>query len=286
MVGLPDTRPFVLYTGSSVFIARSEVEVPFVRRWLEGLRTSSDAGLRDAAILIRPHPFNADAWVNADFSDLGPVAIWPRQRYTPAEESARTSFFDSLFYSAAIVGINTSAMIEGAILSRPVLSLLTPEFAGTQEGTLHFHYLLPENGGFLRVAHSLEEHEAQLAEVLRNPALVRQQTERFVGAFLRPHGLDVACTPLLAGAIERAGRETAAAPQRESLATKMFRAFVFPTAMLVQWFSEGGALHMAARSSKKSKKTGKVKKATTEKKEKHEKKEKKAKSPKTADATQ
>jgi len=286
MVGLPDTRPFVLYTGSSVFIARSEVEVPFVRRWLEGLRTSSDAGLRDAAILIRPHPFNADAWVNADFSDLGPVAIWPRQRYTPAEESARTSFFDSLFYSAAIVGINTSAMIEGAILSRPVLSLLTPEFAGTQEGTLHFHYLLPENGGFLRVAHSLEEHEAQLAEVLRNPALVRQQTERFVGAFLRPHGLDVACTPLLAGAIERAGRETAAAPQRESLATKMFRAFVFPTAMLVQWFSEGGALHMATRSSKKSKKTGKVKKATTEKKEKHEKKEKKAKSPKTADATQ
>jgi hypothetical protein len=114
---------------------------------------------------LRPHPFNADAWVNADFSDLGPVAIWPRQRYTPAEESARTSFFDSLFYSAAIVGINTSAMIEGAILSRPVLSLLTPEFAGTQEGTLHFHYLLPENGGFLRVAHSLDEHEAQLAEV-------------------------------------------------------------------------------------------------------------------------
>ena len=141
---------------------------------------SSDPLLRDAAVLVRPHPFNADAWVTADFSDLGPVAIWPRQRYTPAEESARTSFFDSLSYSAAIVGINTSAMIEGAILGRPVLSLLTPEFAGTQEGTLHFHYLLPENGGFLRVAHALDEHVAQLAEVLRHPELVREQTERFV----------------------------------------------------------------------------------------------------------
>ena len=210
MVGLPDTRPFVLFTGSSVFIARSEVEVPFVRRWLEGLRRSSDPLLREAAVLVRPHPFNADSWVNADFSDLGPVAIWPRQRYTPAEESARTSFFDSLAYSAAIVGINTSAMIEGAILGRPVLSLLTPEFAGTQEGTLHFHYLLPENGGFLRVAHALDEHETQLAEVLRHPELVRGQTERFVGAFLRPHGLDVACTPILAGALERAARETVA----------------------------------------------------------------------------
>src|SRR5688572_2080877 len=280
MVGLPDTRPFVLYTGSSVFIARSEVEVPFVRRWLEGLRTSSDSMLREAAVLVRPHPFNADAWVNADFSDLGPVAIWPRQRYTPAEESARTSFFDSLSYSAAIVGINTSAMIEGAILRRPVLSLLTAEFAGTQEGTLHFHYLLPENGGFLRVAHSLDEHEAQLLEVLKNPELVRAETERFVAAFLRPHGLDQACTPRLAEALERAGRETAAAPRRESLGTKMFRAFVLPIAVLVQVFSAGGALHIAARSSKK-----KPKQAKKDKREKTGKKDRKEKaSPKTVDA--
>jgi hypothetical protein len=242
MVGLPDTRPFVLFTGSSVFIARSEVEVPFVRRWLEGLRRSSDPMLRDAAVLVRPHPFNADSWVHADFSDLGPVAVWPRQRYTPAEESARTSFFDSLYYSAAIVGINTSAMIEGAILQRPVLSLLTPEFAGTQEGTLHFHYLLPENGGFLRVAHSLDEHEAQLVEVLRNPELVRAQTERFVAAFLRPHGLDVACTPLLASAIERAARDGSVAPRRESIRTRAFRVIAYPTAVLVSLFSEGGAL--------------------------------------------
>jgi hypothetical protein len=238
MVGLPDTRPFVLFTGSSVFIARSEVEVPFVRRWLEGLRRSSDPTLREAAVLVRPHPFNADSWVNADFSDLGPVAIWPRQRYTPAEESARTSFFDSLAYSAAIVGINTSAMIEGAILGRPVLSLLTPEFAGTQEGTLHFHYLLPENGGFLRVAHSLDQHEAQLVEVLRNPELVREQTERFVSVFLRPHGLQVACTPILAGAIERAARETAAAG-RESIASRALRVCAMPLAWIVGQFSTG-----------------------------------------------
>jgi hypothetical protein len=262
MVGLPDPRPFVLFTGSSVFIARSEVEVPFVRRWLEGLRRSHDPVLREAAVLVRPHPFNPDAWIDADFSDLGPVAVWPRQRYTPADESARTSFFDSLSYSAAIVGINTSAMIEGAILRRPVLSLLTPEFAGTQEGTLHFHYLLPENGGFLRVAHSLEEHEAQLVEVLRNPELVREQTERFVGAFLRPHGLDVACTPLLASAIERAARETAAAPRRESLGTRALRVFAYPAAVLVMLFSAGGALHIKRRPKKKKTTTTKASKAS------------------------
>ena len=42
------------------------------------------------------------------------------------------------------LGVNTSAMIEAAILGRPVLSVLAPEFAATQEGTVHFHYLLPE----------------------------------------------------------------------------------------------------------------------------------------------
>jgi hypothetical protein len=252
MVGLPDTRPFVLFTGSSVFIARSEVEVPFVRRWLEGLRRSSDPALRDAAVLVRPHPFNADSWVTADFGDLGPVAIWPRQRYTPAEESARTSFFDSLYYSAALVGINTSAMIEGAILRRPVLSLLTPEFAGTQEGTLHFHYLLPENGGFLRVAHSLTEHEAQLVEVLRHPELVREQTERFVATFLRPRGLEAACTPILAGAFERAARDSAAVPRRESIGTRVLRVIALPVAVLVMLFSEGGPLRARRGSLKKA----------------------------------
>ena len=67
-------------------------------------------------------------------------------------------------------------MIEAAILGKPVLSLMTPDFAGTQEGTLHFRYLLPENGGFLRVASTLEEHAGQLAEVLRDPEVTRAQT--------------------------------------------------------------------------------------------------------------
>ena len=40
VVGLDETRPFVLYVGSSVFIAPDEV--PFVERWLRGLRRAVD----------------------------------------------------------------------------------------------------------------------------------------------------------------------------------------------------------------------------------------------------
>ena len=230
MVGLPDDRPFVLFTGSSVFIARSEHEVPFVRRWIEQLRASADPTLRDAAVLIRPHPFNPEAWITADFSDLHPVAIWPRRRYTPAAEEARSSLFDSLVHCHAVVGINTSAMIEAAILGKPVLSIASPEFAGTQDGTIHFRYLRQENGGCVRVAASIDEHLGQLAAVLRDPALVRAETERFVASFVRPNGLTTACTPILADVIAHAGWK-GSAPAREAGTSRALRVLVWPVAV-------------------------------------------------------
>ena len=246
-VGLPDDRPFVLFTGSSVFIARSEVEVPFVRRWIEGMRASADPLLRDVAVLVRPHPFNPDAWIPADFSDLGGVAIWPRERYTPAAEEARTSFFDSLYYCDAVVGINTSAMIEAAILRKPVLSLLTPEFAGTQEGTLHFRYLLPENGGFLRVASSVEAHLTQLAEVLRDPERTRVETERFVGSFLRPHGLTTPCTPILAESIEQLARGGPRPRLEDAAGARLLRVLILPFAALAEVLTFEGGFRRWAR---------------------------------------
>ncbi|MGE0592547.1 MAG: hypothetical protein AB7G23_10100 [Vicinamibacterales bacterium] len=247
MVGLPDDRPFILFTGSSVFIARSELEEPFVREWVTALRQSGDPLLRDAAVLVRPHPFNCDAWTASDMSDIGPVAVWPRQRYTPAAEEARTSFYDSLHFSAAVVGINTSAMIEAAIVGRPVLSVTAPQFAGTQEGTLHFHHLLPENGGFLRMASSIEAHVPQLAEVLHDPDASRQQTARFVASFIRPHGLDRPATPILARTFEDLARTGRHAPARESMATKLLRVVVWPLALVVKWASLGADARPMAR---------------------------------------
>jgi hypothetical protein len=80
---------------------------------------------------------------------------------------------------------------------------------------------------------------------------VREQTERFVGAFLRPHGLDVACTPILAGALERAARETVTTPTRESIATKALRAIALPVALLVKAFGQDSPLRAKRRGMKK-----------------------------------
>jgi hypothetical protein len=200
--GLPDSEPFVLFTGSSSFISESSAEVAFVRRWIAGLRASRHRELREINVLVRPHPYNFHRWADDPVADLPRVTVYPRRPYNPVEQSSRDDFFDSLYYCAAVVGINTSAMIEAAIIGRPVCSMLTPEFANTQEGTIHFHHLLPENGGFLRIASTVEQHVDQLGDCLRDPAATRAETERFVASFIRPHGRDRAATPIFADVVE------------------------------------------------------------------------------------
>jgi hypothetical protein len=229
-VGLPDDGPFVLFTGSSIFIARAEVEMPFVRDWIDALRASGDPRVRGLNVLVRPHPYNGRAWNPDVYAGMPGVTVWPRGGYDPVDEASRAGLFDSLFFCEAVVGINTSAMIEAAIVGRPVLSIETPQFAGTQNGTLHYRYLLPENGGFLRVAESFDAHVRQLGGVLADPAAARAELARFVGAFIRPQGLDVAAMPRLADAIERHGASPAPVPVPVGIMARSGRLLLRPLA--------------------------------------------------------
>ncbi len=158
---------------------------------------------------MRPHPYNCHAWESDPLADLPGVDRVSRARgYNPIDEENRADFFDSLYHSAAVVGINTSAMIEAAIIGRPVFSLLAEEFAGTQEGTIHFHHLLPENGGFLRIASTIDEHVRQLSDRLRDPEAARAETQRFV-AQLHP-----AAWPRASGDADLCRRHRAAGTRR------------------------------------------------------------------------
>ncbi len=199
-VGLDPAKPFVLFVGSTASISAPEAEVAFVRRWIKALRAVP--ALSQVGVLVRPHPYNAEHWRDFDLTALPDVEVYPRSA-NPVNEADRQDYFDSLFHSETVVGVNTTAMIEAAIVGRAVHAVLADEFQDTQGGTLHFQYLLAENGGFLRVGKSLPEHAAQLAETLANPDVGREACTRFVGAFIRPHGIDVHATPVLADALER-----------------------------------------------------------------------------------
>ena len=177
-------------------------------------------------MLIRPHPYNAEHWRDSDLSALSGVEVYPRSA-NPVNESDRQDYFDSLFHSETVVGVNTTAMIEAAIVGRTVHAVLADEFHDTQGGTLHFQYLLAENGGFLRVARSLPAHAAQLAETLANPAVGREACARFVGTFIRPHGIGVQATPVLAEALERLAASGPRPILRPALSSYPLRVFLW-----------------------------------------------------------
>ena len=193
--GLNPSRPFLLYLCSSRFVAPGEVA--FVRQW--ALAVLQDPSTGGCGILVRPHPANAEQWDGVDLTDIRNTAVWRE----PPKVQADPALYDSLHHCAVVVGLNTSAMIEAGILGKSVYTIETPEFAGGQEQTLHFHYLLARNGGLVEVAENLRQHCAQLAEWMASPDAGASRSRRFVESFVRPRGIDRPVAPILADEIER-----------------------------------------------------------------------------------
>jgi hypothetical protein len=210
-VGLAPNRPYVLFCGSRSNIGDG-VEPAFVRRWIEAIRGDEAELDGDIGVLVRPHPERVD-WRNESLNEFSNAEIWPRTVGNSIAPEARSDYFDSLYHAAAVVGINTSAMIEAAIVGRPVLTVLAPEFRESHDGTLHFRYLRPGHGGFLREAGTLEEHRRQLAHAVRDPRSAQEDNNRFVRTFIRPLGIEQPCTPILVDVVEQLGKNRYSAAQ-------------------------------------------------------------------------
>jgi hypothetical protein len=211
MVGLDPAKPIVTYLCSSKFVAAHEQA--FVGRWIDELRRSTDTGLADCGLIVRPHPAGEKDWHAGQRS----VVRWPGAHREKASvsrpfadaraivmnspmQNADLVLYDTVYHSAAVVGLNTSAEIEAAIVGRPVYTIVDPG-AGGQEGTLHFHYLLRAQGGPVELAGDFEQHRHQLTAALGGQ-YDRAAISSFVQRFVRPNGLDVPVAPLVADAIE------------------------------------------------------------------------------------
>jgi hypothetical protein len=209
-LGLPVDRPIVLYVCTGLILG-SPPEPPFVEQWLKALRANADPEVATAGVLIRPHPSQAAVWDGVDLSAYGPVALWGGN---PIDDSSRADYFDSLYHSAAVVGLNTSAFIEAGIVGREVLAILPPRFHDNQEGTVHFRYLMQIGGGLLRVSRDLDTHVAQLSAALRRVPAGGHPHREFLEAFVRPAGLEQPATPVFVRAVEELAqcKVSAAAP--------------------------------------------------------------------------
>ena len=161
------TEPIVRSPGS---------EPPFPRR----LAATGDPDLASLGVLIRPHPQNYRSWDECDLEEPGRVVVFPRGGVAPTDLQSKHDYFDSLHHARAVVGINTTALVDSAIVRRPVFTLVSDEFRDTQTGTLHFTYLAREGaGGLLNVAESWDEHFAQLGNAIRSRDGYLEQIDSF-----------------------------------------------------------------------------------------------------------
>jgi hypothetical protein len=198
-LGLRSDRPFALWVHSALTPTPDPPEPVLVQRWIEALRGSSDPRLRELGVLVRPHPERLKEWAGVRLDGYANVAF---HGSNPIDGSAKNDYFDSLYYSSAVIGLVTSAFLEAAIVGRPVLTFQLPEYRMHQEEMIHFQYLLKVAGGLLHTAPDVDTHLGQLADAV---ALAGQRDERnrsFINAFVRPGGLDVAATPVFVTEIE------------------------------------------------------------------------------------
>ena len=216
--GLDPLRPFVLYVCGALFRG-SPSEAGFVCRWIEHLRASTSSLIRDAGILVRPHPQRMYEWDDVQL----PEGVAFRGGH-PIDQAGRDEYFNAMYHAAAVVGINTSAMIEAAIVDRPVLTVLLPEFHESQRGTLHFRYLLDGPSAVLHTTDDLDAHVLQLEEALAGE--LPNLNPGFVRSFIRPRGLDRPATPEFVAALESQAAAPAPAPLTERVSERVWRPVV------------------------------------------------------------
>lgn len=225
-VGLPADRPFVLYACSSGFIAPDEAE--WIPEWVECVRDSGEPELSGLPVLVRPHPHKrllADASAAAALEEVPDLAIYPREGAISTSGAELAEHYDSIHHAAAVVGVNTSAMIESAIVGRGVHVLLTRRYRDGQEGMPHFDHLRTAGGGLIEARKKERAHAEGLTRAVRGEDrdLVAERSRAFLEEFVRPHGLDRPVTPIMVDRLIRLAEtsvpsvEPAAGPSPEAL---------------------------------------------------------------------
>ena len=191
--GLKPQNPFIVYLGSSAQIAKDESGL--IQKFREDLDKADDESLKNIQIVVRPHPSNYKHY--QCLKGVPGIFLIPEKGAVPfgATEAAQL-FYDTMYYSICGVGINTSAMIETIIFGKPVIAVIDKKYEKTQSETQHFRHLLAFD--VLELANSNEELLRILKNLVSGNDARAQKRLRFLKSFIRPRGLDIPASDLLA----------------------------------------------------------------------------------------
>jgi hypothetical protein len=152
------------------------------------------------ALLVRPHPFKEiELETKHDW-----VRVFPKGGQRPDTNEARVEYYDSLYHSAAVIGVNTTGFLEAAILDKPCLTITTPLTSRGQEMRAHFKHLM--DADFIEIANGYGELIDRVMRILSGIDSKWENRRKFVYQFIRPKGLDIPSSKIMAGALLALGR--------------------------------------------------------------------------------
>jgi len=194
-VGINPSNPYALYLCSSGFISGDETV--FIDQLADRLAQTPE--LRDLTLLIRPHPLNLDPWKNykAKYTN---IIIWPRDMLILNPSMIMQDLYHSILYSDCVLGVNTSAFIEAATVDKPCIAITASHYELTQMGIPHFKHLL--DAGFLELPRDFGETADIIKQIVKGIDKKKNLRSQFVHYFVRPKGLKVQATDVVAQAIE------------------------------------------------------------------------------------
>ena len=199
---LDPRKKLILYLGSSGNIAVGEGAI--IPELESAFRSCGEQVVEDAVMVVRPHHGNAKTFEG--LMDSEKIKVIPRGGQILNDTDARQLFFDSIYYSDVVLGINTSAMIEATILNKPVIAVMREEYKETQAKAVHFKHMMEY--GAIRAAFSMRECVEMICKIFKSRDSYEKKRKEFVRDFLRPQGIEVSAGSAAADEIEKLIKKT------------------------------------------------------------------------------
>jgi hypothetical protein len=195
-MGCPD-RPYMVFLCSSRTIWEDESSM--VTAMADAL--ARQCGDRAPTLVVRPHPTNPAPFNT--FTHPG-VVVHPKGGDQADSPESWQQYYDQLVGATCVFGLNTTAFLESVVADRPCLTIVNDTYWPAQGRTGHFRHLL--EGDFLEISRHMDDVAVRVERILDGADEKAAGRREFTRWFIRPCGLDVPASGVVASVIETAAR--------------------------------------------------------------------------------
>ncbi|MBI2024333.1 hypothetical protein HYT00_03040 [Candidatus Giovannonibacteria bacterium] len=197
--GLRPEDKIILYLGSTGNIASGDSESRVVRDLREALDNSSFQELQKTQIAVRAHPAH---WkIFETIKNIDNIKLIPEiGGVMPDNKNSLQLFYDSLYHSDVVVGLNTSGMIDSIVAGKPLIAMLVERHKSRQEKTAYFQQLL--NSGAAGIARNTDEFLIEVKKIFDGFDERKPLRDAFIKEAIRPRGINISAGEAAAMEVE------------------------------------------------------------------------------------